>query len=77
MESVPIISSNMDTVSSIEMFKELAKNKILTCFHKFINIDDVISTCKENPEYSDYFVLSTGITENDYHKITQQYQIKR
>ena len=63
----------MDTVSSIEMFKELAKNKILTCFHKFINIDDVISTCNENPGYSDYFVLSTGITDNDYIKIVEQY----
>ena len=73
-KGVPIISSNMDTVSSIEMFKQLASNKILTCFHKFINIDDVISTCKENPEYSNYFVLSTGITENDYFKITEQYQ---
>jgi GMP reductase len=72
-KGVPIISSNMDTVSSIEMFKELAKNKILTCFHKFINIDDVILTCNENPGYSDYFVLSTGITDNDYVKIVEQY----
>jgi len=35
---VPIISSNMDTVSSIDMFKALSKNKILT-FGKKFNID--------------------------------------
>ena len=31
---VPLISSNMDTVSSIDMFRELSKNKCITCFHK-------------------------------------------
>ena len=35
-KGVPIISSNMDTISSIEMFKSLSKHKMITCFHKFI-----------------------------------------
>ena len=30
---VPLISSNMDTVSSFEMFNELQKNKCITCFY--------------------------------------------
>ena len=29
---VPLMSSNMDTVSSFEMFYELQKNKCITCF---------------------------------------------
>ena len=40
---VPIISSNMDTISSVEMFKKLSSQKFLTCFHKYINILDEIS----------------------------------
>ena len=64
-KGVPIISSNMDTVSSVAMFKELSQFKCITCFHKYINIDEVISVCKEGYS-SDYFMLSTGITDNDY-----------
>ena len=63
------MSSNMDTVSSVEMFKSLARNQMLTCFHKYININDIIQVCNsnENQYYtSDYFILSTGITENDF-----------
>ena len=44
---VPIISSNMDTISNIDMFKVLSKYKCLTCFHKYINIHDIVQVCKE------------------------------
>jgi len=61
---VPIISSNMDTISSVDMFKSLSKNKIITCFHKYIDIQEVIKACQEGHS-SEYFMLSTGITERD------------
>ncbi len=64
-KGIPIISSNMDTISSIEMFKSLSKHKMITCFHKFINIDDIISCCNEGFD-SSYFMLSTGITEKNF-----------
>jgi GMP reductase len=65
---IPIMSSNMDTVSSVEMFKELSKKKLLTCFHKYINIDDIIDACS-NGFNSEYFILSTGITDRDYEQL--------
>lgn len=68
---VPIISSNMDTISSVEMFKKLSSQKFLTCFHKYINIDDVVSACKEGFD-SKYFILSTGITDKDFENIVSQ-----
>ena len=69
---VPLISSNMDTISCIDMFKSLSKHKCLTCFHKYINIDDVITTC--NMGYSsDYFILSTGILDKDYERLCDNY----
>ena len=70
---VPIISSNMDTVSSIEMFKSLSKYKCITCFHKYININEIITACKSGYS-SEYFMLSTGITDKDYTKLIEDYE---
>ena len=68
---VPIISSNMDTISSVEMFKELSNKKFLTCFHKYIDTQDIIDVCNEGYD-SRYFILSTGITDKDFENIQEQ-----
>ena len=65
---IPIISSNMDTVSSIESFKVLSNYKMLTCFHKYIDIKQIIECCNEGLS-SEYFILSCGISDNDFKKI--------
>ena len=60
-EGVPIICSNMDTVSTIDMYNQISYNKMLMCFHKSMDIQDIINNnC--NPEY---FMLSTGISDDD------------
>lgn len=63
---VPIIAANMDTVGTFEMYHELSKHHMLTCFHKFYTIDDYKKQ-KEflNPEY---YMLCTGIREEDFDK---------
>ena len=71
---VPIISSNMDTISSVEMYKELSKKKFLTCFHKYINIQDIINVCNQGFD-SQYFMLSTGITDKDFENIQSQVEL--
>jgi GMP reductase len=71
---IPIISSNMDTISSIDMFKVLSKHKCLTCFHKYINITDVVQACNEGFD-SNYFILSTGILDKDYAKLKENYVV--
>jgi len=68
---VPVISSNMDTVSCVEMYKAFSKEKMITCFHKYINIEDVIQACKEGFS-SEYFMLSTGITDRDFNNLENQ-----
>ena len=73
-KGIPIISSNMDTVSSIEMFKSLSKHKMITCFHKFIKTEDIISCCKEGYD-SRYFMLSTGITDRNFLDLNTQVNI--
>lgn len=66
---IPLISSNMDTVSSFEMFRELQKNKCITCFHKYIDIDNLISNWDSDNMSSEYFSLSTGITDKDFERL--------
>jgi len=65
---VPIITSNMDTIGTVDMFRSLSKQKILTCFHKYIDVNEIVSACKEGYD-SKYFILSTGITENDFDRL--------
>ena len=70
---VPIISSNMDSVSCVEVFKKLSLQKCLTCFHKYIDIDKIIQACKEGFD-PQYFVLSTGITDQNFENLKAQVQ---
>ena len=71
---VPVISSNMDTVSCVEMYKALSKEKMITCFHKYINIQDIVQACKEGYS-SEYFMLSTGITDRDFNNLENQVNV--
>jgi len=60
-EGVPIIAANMDTIGTYEVYKELSKHKIITCFHKFYSPED-FEIMELDPNY---FMISTGINEND------------
>lgn len=64
-KGIPIICSNMDTIGTIEMYKSLSKQNIITCFHKRIDVQSI----KDNNCDSDYFMLSTGITDRDYQNL--------
>ena len=38
-KGIPIIASNMDTVGTVPMYNKLKEYNILTCFHKFLDVD--------------------------------------
>lgn len=60
---IPIMTSNMDTVGTFDMYNVLSKQHLLTCFHKFYTVDDYmkhVETLDPN-----YYILSTGIRDND------------
>ncbi len=61
---IPIMSSNMDTVGTFEMYRELSKYKMITCLHKHYNIKDFPLDLDSN-----YYAISTGILEKDYIKL--------
>lgn len=66
---VPIISSNMDTVSNFDTFNVLRHKKMLTCFPKYLNEkwlkNDIPSELKD----VEYYSLSTGIKKDDINVI--------
>ena len=58
---VPIICSNMDTISTISMYNKISEFKMLMCFHKSIDCHHIIQhNCDPN-----HFMLSTGISDDD------------
>lgn len=64
---IPIVVSNMDTTGTFEMYKALKKHKVLTCLHKFYDMDNYKNLMDEmgdnfNP---DYFAVTIGIREHD------------
>ena len=67
-KGIPIIASNMDTVGTIPMYESLKKKNILTCFHKFLNID-------EYPENErNKYIVSIGIRNEDFLKLSEIYK---
>jgi GMP reductase len=64
---IPIISANMDTTGTFEVYEVLSSYKILTMLHKFYTVGDYIDNKdKLNP---DLFGVSTGISDDDYTKL--------
>ena len=65
---VPIIASNMDTVGTVDMYHSLKNSKMLTCFHKFMDID-------EYPENErNLYCISIGIRDEDFLKLSEIYK---
>ena len=62
---IPIIAANMDTIGTYEVYKVLSQYKMLTALHKFYNANDL----KNMELNSEYFMISTGIGNNDYNRL--------
>jgi len=63
-KGVPIISANMDTTGTFEVYHCLSKHKIITALHKFYKKDDFLHLSQ--PLDPNYFMVSSGISDNDY-----------
>ena len=62
---VPIMCANMDTIGTYEVYKVLSQYKMITCFHKFYQLEDF----KEMDLDPEYFMISTGINDQDLEKL--------
>lgn len=63
-EGVPVMSANMDTTGTLDVYETLRKNKMITIFHKFYKNADFVQYLKDNHETrfdGQYCGVSTGI----------------
>jgi GMP reductase len=67
-KGIPIIASNMDTVGTIPMYKSLKEKNMLTCFHKFMKINEYPENDRNN------YAISIGIRTVDFLKLSEIYK---
>lgn len=61
---IPIMTSNMDTIGTFEMYNVLSRYKMITVFHKFYSLEDFNNlNVALDPNY---YMITTGISENDF-----------
>jgi len=66
---IPIIAANMTTTGTLEVYKTLSKHKIITALHKFHKLDDLKNYSLDKQLDPDYFMISTGISDQDYENL--------
>lgn len=66
-KGVPVISSNMDTTGTFEVYDVLKKHQIITALHKFYTLEDY----RKRDLDSRYFMVSTGIGEKDFDNLKE------
>jgi len=70
---IPIVAANMTTIGTLDVYKVLSTYKIITALHKFHKLQDLLDYNKENSDSKlnpDYFMISTGISDDDYKNLT-------
>lgn len=68
-KGVPVISANMDTTGTLEVYETLSKHKIVTALHKFYTLQDLLDYKETHILDPDYFMISTGIHEHDFERL--------
>lgn len=70
---VPIMSANMDTTGTFEVYDVLSKYKIITVLHKFYTINEYKN--KKDTLDPEYYAVSSGISDKDYEKLVEIMEI--
>ena len=68
-KGVPVIAANMDTIGTFEVYDKLKEHKIITALHKHYTLEDYLEKNKSDRLDPEYFMVSTGISDNDYIKL--------
>ena len=68
-KGVPIISANMDTTGTFGVYECLKDHSIITALHKFYTPQDFIEYTQTKPLDPEMFMVSTGISVNDFTKL--------
>ena len=68
---VPIIAANMDTTGTFSILDKLSDFDMLTCLTKFYTLDDYKEYFDKNPLKNKFSIVSSGISDNDYKKLSE------
>ena len=63
IKCIPIIASNMDTIGTVPMYNKLKEYNMITCFNKFLDIDEYPDNDRNN------YIVSIGIRDEDFNKL--------
>lgn len=74
-KGIPIISANMDTTGTFEIYNVLRKYKIITAIHKFYNPEDFKNAHNTYGLDEDYFMISIGMGENDINRLKEIFSV--
>lgn len=67
---IPIICANM-SFCSFDMAKELSKYKIISCLHKYHNVDQLLDYFINYPDNIDYTFVSIGYKKSDLNHLLE------
>jgi len=70
LKCIPIIASNMDTIGTVPMYNKLKEYNMITCFNKFLDIDEY----PDNDNDRNNYIVSIGIRDEDFTKLELLYK---
>ena len=65
-QMVPIMAANMDTVGTIDVLKEMAKNNMFVCLHKFIKMEEFEKNKEFLQSHKNNYAISIGCKDVDF-----------
>ena len=72
LKCIPIIASNMDTIGTVPMYNKLKEYNMITCFNKFLDIDEYPDNDRNNDRNN--YIVSIGIRDEDFDKLELLYK---
>jgi GMP reductase len=70
-KGTPIISANMDTTGTFNVYNELKNHKIITALHKFYKLQDYQDFALNNKLDENFFMVSSGISDSDFENLKE------
>lgn len=68
-QGIPVMASNMDTVGTFEMAKQLSKHRVFTVIHKHYSLEAWKEFAAKNPETLKNTAVSSGMAAGDLEKL--------
>lgn len=68
LTGIPVIASNMDTIGTFSMARELYNHSMYTCVHKHYSVDKFVDEYLKHPDVN-YIFYTMGVTNDDFSKV--------